>query len=82
MSRVPDSVKGHMSRVRIYGKRRESWRRLCIDVSAVERLAIEGLGRCTLEGDVGCAEELAVCVEDCASAEGLRCGHDFGSHSV
>lgn len=31
----------------------------------------------TLEGDVGCAEERAVCVEDGRLAEHFRSGHDL-----
>jgi hypothetical protein len=31
----------------------------------------------TLEGDVSCAEEVAVCLEDCAPAEDFRSRHDL-----
>ena len=31
----------------------------------------------TLEGDVSCAEEVAVCFEDCGSAEDFWSRHDL-----
>jgi len=34
----------------------------------------------TLEGDVSCAEELAVCFEDCCLAEDFWSRHDLGGH--
>jgi hypothetical protein len=33
-----------------------------------------------LEGNVGCAEELTVCLEDLGLVEHLGCGHESGSH--
>jgi hypothetical protein len=54
----------------------------CVRVLLVMRMMYDQAQRIglALESNVGCAEELTVCLEDLRLVEHLRCGHESGGH--